>query len=270
MRPVSSASGMNASGESRPRAGWSQRTSASTPVMRPVSQRHDRLVDEAQLPGLDAAGEVGLELEALEGAGVHLLLEELDAVLAPLLGEVHGHVGVAQHDLGRACPVVVDGDADAGGDDDLAAVDAERAAQVVEQPQGEADRADLVAAGAPTSTANSSPPSRAATSSLGRMWPSRSATPIEQLVADRVAEAVVDGLEVVEVDEQHAGATPLPAHRGGSFTSSANIVRLARPVSASWSAWWRRSCSSSLRRVTSRALSTMPPHGGLVAQVGDR
>ena len=36
MRPVSSARGMNASGERRPRCGWSQRTSASTPVMRPV------------------------------------------------------------------------------------------------------------------------------------------------------------------------------------------------------------------------------------------
>ena len=60
-------------------------------------ERHDGLVDEAQLAGLDAAGQVGLQLEPLEGARVHLLLEQLDAVLALLLGQVHGHVGVAQH-----------------------------------------------------------------------------------------------------------------------------------------------------------------------------
>ena len=167
-------------------------------------QRDDRLVDEPELSRLDAAGEVGLELEPLEGARVHLLLEQLDAVLALLLGQVHGHVGVAQHDLGRRRPVVDRGDADAGGDHDLAAVDAERAAEVVEQAQGEADRADLVAAVldqhrelVAAEAGRHRVAGQGLAESLGH--------PDQQLVADRVAEAVVDGLEVVEVDEQHAG-----------------------------------------------------------------
>ena len=58
-----------------------------------------------------------------------------------------------------------------------------------------------------TTTANSSPPSRA-TTSPGRTQPrSRSASTSEQLVAGGVAAAVVDVLEVVEVDEQQADGT---------------------------------------------------------------
>ena len=51
-------------------------------------------------------------------------------------------------------------------------------------------------------TPNSSPPSRPATSEVRRSARRRAATAISMLVAGRVAEAVVDGLEVVEVEEQ--------------------------------------------------------------------
>ncbi len=53
-------------------------------------------------------------------------------------------------------------------------------------------------------TANSSPPSRAATSlSSSRQPRRRSATPFRQLVADGMAERVVDALELVDVDIEH-------------------------------------------------------------------
>ena len=82
-------------------------------------------------------------------------------------------------------------------------------AQVVEQPQGEADRADLVAA-----VVDQHRELVAAEPGRHRVGREDLAEPLghadEQLVADRVAEAVVDGLEVVEVDEQHAGRPPVP------------------------------------------------------------
>ena len=42
------------------------------------------------------------------------------------------------------------------------------------------------------------------------------------------------------------------------LTRSRNRARLERPVSESWKAWWCSSCSSRLRSLTSRMLSTMP------------
>ena len=47
-------------------------------------------------------------------------------------------------------------------------------------------------------------------------WRSRSATASEQLVAGRVAEAVVDDLEAVEVDEQHGDAAAAAARMRSS------------------------------------------------------
>ncbi len=76
-----------------------------------------------------------------------------------------------------------------------------------------------ISAGSSTSSisaANSSPPSRAALSG----WPERFAEPLpdghQQLVAGVVTHGVVDHLEVVEVDEQHAddaALAPGPGHR---------------------------------------------------------
>ena len=78
---------------------------------------------------------------------------------------------------------------------------------------------------------------------------------LEQLVAAGVAEAVVDDLEAVEVEEQHRGAALAGwwrwARRIDWSRRSTNRTRLGRPVSASWSAscWSRRSASR--RSVTS-------------------
>ena len=75
------------------------------------------------------------------------------------------------------------------------------------------------------------------------------ATRDQELVALAVAEAVVDRLEVVEVDEQDRQpvAAPRCAGRARARARSTNSARLARPVSESWNAWWRSSSSSALR-----------------------
>ena len=61
---------------------------------------------------------------------------------------------------------------------------------------------------------------------------------LEQLVADGVAEAVVDVLEVVEVEEHHderLGGTAAAAQRVRQPVGEE--LRFASPVSASWNAW---------------------------------
>ena len=74
--PVSSAIGTisSAATSSSPRC---QRTSASNPITFADSQRHDRLVVDAQLAALDRAPQLGLELQQLHGALVHGLVEDL-------------------------------------------------------------------------------------------------------------------------------------------------------------------------------------------------
>ena len=57
-----------------------------------------------------------------------------------------------------------------------------------------------------TTTMNSSPPSRASRSDVAQRGGERRADALQELVADPVAERVVDVLEPVEVDEQHADA----------------------------------------------------------------
>ena len=96
-----------------------------------------------------------------------------------------------------------------------------------------------------SSTANSSPPSRASMSVGAERSRSTWATPHDQLVAGAVAERVVDVLEVVEVEHQQprrARRSARPARRGARARAR-TLRRLSRPVSGSWSARWR-SCSS--------------------------
>ena len=65
----------------------------------------------------------------------------------------------------------------------------------------------------------------------------------EQLVADRMAERVVDALEVVEVEAEHRERLAARATRASpSSICSRNSTRLGRSVSASWRAMWAMLC----------------------------
>ena len=127
--PVASARGMNSVGGTRPRAGWFQRHRASTPVIWPDAEVEGRLVVQEQLPGLQGAPQVGLELHPCDQLGVHPGVVALEPALAGRLGPVHGQVGVAQQLVGPVDVAVHPGDADAGADVQLAVVDQERLAQ---------------------------------------------------------------------------------------------------------------------------------------------
>ena len=120
-------------------------------------------------------------------------------------------------------------------------------------------------------TTNSSPPKRA------RVSPSRTArlgaagpAPAARRSPGRVTEAVVDQLEVVDVEEQHAHPrAPLRSAGPRAWSSrSVSSRRLGSPVTGSWSAWWAKACSTSLRSVMSVKLTTIPPTAGIVALVG--
>ena len=115
----------------------------------------------------------------------------------------------------RAC--WLGGDADADGDVEqlLAGGDRQRGTPAACARRARRRRCST-SDGRRTSTANSSPPRRATTSLVadGAHQPGGDAA--QQLVADRVAERVVDALEVVEVDEHH-----------GDLAGGARLERLA-------------------------------------------
>ena len=165
IRPFSSASGMNSSGETRPRVGWRQRTRASTPAIAARVELDDRLVEDRELAAADAPFQLGREGVAGDDRRVHRRLEDRDAALAGCLGGVHRDVGVAQQLVGVLADPAADGDADAAADRDLLALDRERDLQRVDHALRDRERAvelDLVR----QQEANSSPPSRAARSSV--------------------------------------------------------------------------------------------------------
>ena len=96
MRPDCSASGMNSAGLTAPSVGMvpSQQGLAARPAA--ALDRHDRLVDQVELVALQRTTQRGVQVEAADGLVAHLLAEPLDPGPAPLLGQVHRRVGVAQ------------------------------------------------------------------------------------------------------------------------------------------------------------------------------
>ena len=113
--------------------------------------------------------------------------------------------------------------------------DLERHAQRIEDPVGDRQRVRRGPRSSSSRTANSSPPSRAARSPVADARPEPVGDGDQQPVAGRVAERVVDDLEVVEVEEQDDRHVPVAAaSRAASSTRSRNRLRFARPVSGSW------------------------------------
>ena len=123
--PISSASGMNSAGDTRPRSGWFQRSSASKPVMLVGPQVDERLVVQLELAVGERLAQVELERAARLQPRVHLGLEEAVDAAPVRLGAIERHVGVLQQLVGVVAVARRDGDADAGADHHLVAVDVE-------------------------------------------------------------------------------------------------------------------------------------------------
>ena len=179
-----------------------------------VLQPDHRLVVELELVGDEGALEVVAQLEPGHDALVHGRLEQPVAALAVALGDVHGRVGVADQLLG-VTPVSwpEDRDADAAAEGDLPVPSVHRLGEQIEDAlrrvRGRLAVADVVEQHGELVAAEASGHVRAARAGV------ESARELdEHLVAGRVAQRVIDRLEVVEVDEDHRrGALVAPSAR---------------------------------------------------------
>ena len=176
-----------------------------------VVEGDERLVDEAQLAVGEGVAQAALELQALQRALAHGVVEDLAARLAHLLGAVHRRVGVAQQRVGIVLAGPAEAHADAGADVAALAVEDQRLAQGLGQAARHPER---VALARDAGQQDGELVAAEAGHDVGRTQ--HAAQPLgdaaEQAIAGAVAERVVDDLEVVEVDEQH-GDAPAGAQR---------------------------------------------------------
>ena len=124
MKPISSASGMKVAGSIMPFSAWCQRISASMPVISLLAQIDDRLVVELELARRQRLAQVVFHERAGSAcARPSRASKKREGAAALALGPIEREVGVA-HQLGRSAAVVgTNGDANAGADHHLLAVD---------------------------------------------------------------------------------------------------------------------------------------------------
>ncbi|MDP9397604.1 MAG: hypothetical protein M3P96_07150 [Actinomycetota bacterium] len=168
----------------------------------PRTQLEDRLVVQDELLFGEGALQVGAQVPAGELGGVVARGEHLDPVLAVRLGPVHRDVGGPQQVGGRLAAAARRRDPDAGRHDQLLVLQLHLGGE-----RGEDAGGHLLGA---LRTAGSRQQDRELVPAQAAHRVRRSYAALqppgqddEQVVARRVAQAVVDGLEVVDVDEQH-------------------------------------------------------------------
>ena len=170
----------------------------------PGRELDDRLVVEAQLAALVDAAEEGSEVAPRRRLRPERGTEELGPAARRGLRGVHRDVGVAEEVVGRLAVGAAERDADAGGDHRRRVAQVERLAEGVGQADGDRQGAFLV-----PDVVEEDGELVAAEAGRGVARPERGGDPHrrgrdEDVVAARVAEGVVEDLEVVEVDEQDA------------------------------------------------------------------
>ena len=189
-----------------PRSGCSQRTSASKPITSDDSNCDERLVVHAELVVHERAAQRDSRSRAARRrARASVSCEHLDAAAAQLLGREHRDVASRSRRSGVSSSPVGQRDADARGEEHLAGREHERLGENGSHALGDgedvafvlrvvAHDGELVAAEARDRVAG-------AQDALDALRDHG-----EQLVAGREAEAVVDDLEVVEVEEHQPDA----------------------------------------------------------------
>ena len=217
---------------------------------RAVRKRHDRLEGEPQLPQRQRALQRRGRPQPLARVPAQAPVEHLDAP-APLgLRPVGGGVGVGEQRVGVAPPRRAQRDPDAGREPVLDPVDVERLVDRLGQAAAERDRGALVDVLADDDELVAAEPRHGVRRAHGRHQPPRERD--QQRVARRVAVEVVDGLEVVEVDEQHAG---------GALVAAGARQRVDQPLAA------ERAVGQPGQRVVQRVvahplLAAQPAHRG--------
>ena len=185
----------------------------------PGAQVHPRLVVQPQFTGVDTAPQLTEQQQPVRcGIGGGRVVQ-LPAVAPAGLGPVHRDVGVPQQPL-RSLLAIGDRGSDAGRDHDLQALENHRRGEHLEQALRHGGRVLGVAECVQNHELVAGEPGDG-----GRVPHGGSQTlrhDDEQLVPGGVAEAVVDGLEVVQVDEQR--------HRAGTRLGERRLQLQGQPV----------------------------------------
>ena len=206
-----------------------QRLEAADLAARKLDQR---LIVELEFVGEQRLAQVELQPAALLHLRVHLRLEEMIGAAAVGLGAIERHVGVAQQLIGLVAVGRRHGNADAGADDDLMAVNLERLQQRFDDLGGKL--AGLARAGlalhdgkfVAAEARDRIDTAHHALQALGHR--------AQQRVADGMTERIVDALEAVKVEEHHrqplaAAPAPAPSCRGTARDWASRSARHAAP-----------------------------------------
>ena len=215
--------------------------SAAAPRTRPpcpLAELHDRLVDqgERRLRHRAVQGRLQSRRRIMPGAEHRLVAAPLP--LARRLGRVQRQVGVPDQVTG-AGGVIAGGHAHGGVGDGRADGQRERLLEGPARWRRPESLPRRCPAPSSMSSANSSPPSRAAVPAAA--WSARTAARLRRPAARHrlCVPCVVDHLEVVQVDEEHL-RRPSPLRRARALSprppAPANSIRLGSPVSESWKA----------------------------------
>jgi len=137
--------------------------------------------------------------QAIDGAIVHAGVEDFEARLAAIFGAVHRRVGVAQNLLGAPIVRRVEGDAGAGGDDDLVAFEEHRLFDGSLDARGDGHGGGLVDA---VEKDGELVAAEARGEVVGAQRRADAAADLaQQSVAGNVAERIIDDFEAVDVEE---------------------------------------------------------------------
>ncbi len=207
------------------------------------AEGHDRLVPQRELLPVDGAPQIGLELQPLNGLVMHRGVEHRVAVATRRLRAVHGDVGIPDKVVTVAVLGRADGDTDARAREDLLSVESHgrrhrllkalgdpdcvaRVADVLEQHRefvaSEAGQTVLgvIVAG------HVGRPRHAVELTQDAAQPVRNFE--QESVAGRMANAVVDGFEPIQIDEQHGESVVRMPHPAGDLALQA--IHEQRPV----------------------------------------
>jgi len=196
----------------------------------PGDDIHLGLEEQHEFLVVDGAPQGVLHVQAGHRLGIHLRREEAEGVAARLLGAVHGRVGILDQGIGIDGIVGIHGNADAHRHRHFMALQVEglahRFADLVDHAHGmlrpfgqHQDGGKFIAA----ETADGVAHAQAVDEAAGKL--------AQQIVADGVAQRVVDILETVDIHEQH-GHGPLVFGRLGQRMGQRGVelaaVRQAR------------------------------------------
>ena len=192
-----------------------------------------RLINKEELLIGDRVAQLGEQIDPIADLQVHGVIEEAKGLPAFRFGTVERHVRMREQSLGVGIGLG-HGNADADAGVDLVGVDPKRQRPIASISFFANIPASAGSARSGINTANSSPPKRATVSDAGRCrQPLRHR--LQQPVADRVAQRVVDVLEMIEI-EIEVPQRQSPRRRASAIACSrlaTNTPRLTRPVSTS-------------------------------------